>query len=64
MTQKYRHKFDRIFLENRWLQRPCFRSGDWCIIGIYKRWFGPLEYEYRFCFFGLSARFWFKRIPV
>lgn len=57
--KKYYTSFGRIRLYNRW-NHP-FPPDDWCIIGIYKRWFGSEEYSYRICFFGLESHVLFKR---
>jgi dolichyl-phosphate-mannose--protein O-mannosyl transferase len=58
---KYKHKFDRFVLNNRW-KRPIYsRSGSWVYFGIGIRFFSPTEYELYFNFFGLEFRWWFIR---
>jgi len=57
-----RIEFDEIVLKNRWRQKKHHRNGTWTIVGIHKHWFGPHEFEYRLCFFGIECHLWFKKV--
>ena len=59
--KNYKTKFDTIVFNNRWRRKKWNRSGEWCIIGIGKRFFSPEAFEYYLNFFGFDLRFWFKR---
>lgn len=57
--KRYHKRFDRIHFYSRWSHK--YPPDDWTIIGIAKWWFGPEDYSYRICFFGLELRIWIKR---
>lgn len=59
--KKYKSKFERFHLNNRWKTPIYSRSGDWVMIGIGIRFFSPTEYEYYINCFGIDFRFWFVR---
>lgn len=61
MKAHYKHSFDRLLFGNRWLRPKYDKRGDWLVIGIYKKYFSPIEYEYLISFFGLECRIWMKR---
>jgi hypothetical protein len=60
-TKKEIIKFDRLGLSNRWQQRKHSRTCNWTIIGISEWWFGPQDFCYKICFFGIDLHIWFKR---
>ncbi|MGJ3236435.1 hypothetical protein [Marivirga sp.] len=55
-------RFDRVFFENRWIQKKHRRRANWTIIGISTWWSSPYSYKYSFCFFGLEAHIWLEKI--
>lgn len=59
MRTKYKHRFDRVVFNNRWLQK--YPPDNYTIFGLSKFWFSSLEYEWRLSFFGLEMRIWIKR---
>jgi hypothetical protein len=61
MKTKYKTRFERIFLNNRWRRYPYGFSGDWTIIGIQQYYSGWDSFFIGICFFGLELRFWFKK---
>jgi hypothetical protein len=58
---RYKHRLDRIVLNNRWRKPFYSRSDNWTIIGISTRWFSTTDYEWIISFFGLDLRIWIKR---
>lgn len=61
MKAKYRHTFDRIYIDNRWKLPRITRSDNWIIFGVYKWWFSRSEYEYQIGLFGFTIRIWMNR---
>jgi len=58
---KYKHSFDTIIINNRWMKPFYSRTDNWVYLGISTRYFSPTEYEYAIHFFGIDIRIWMKR---
>ena len=57
--KRHTTSLNHIVFYNRWRER--YPNDDWTIIGISKWWSSPESYCYKFCFFGIEVRIWFKR---
>ena len=62
MRRKYKSKFERLFINNRWKQKKYMRNSDWVVFGLSQKYFSPTEYSINIHLFGIDFRFWFKKI--
>lgn len=63
-SNKYRHKFDKLVINNRWRQPFYLRSDTWVVFGLSRRYFSPTEYEWILSLFGIDIRIWMFRLII